>query len=155
MGNGRSDAFQVGVYGTKQFGSSYVSAAGAYGWHHLTTNRTVIVAGSDTLTAGFDASNVAGRLEAGHRFATPIMLGITPYAAAQVQAFFLPSYAETASSGSNQFALSYASHTATATRGELGLWVDSQQPQNITVFSRLAWAHDWNNDTGVTAAFQS
>src|SRR5262249_10139615 len=49
LGNGRSDMFQAGFYGTKQWGPVYASAALAYSWHDVTTTRTVTVAGSDIL----------------------------------------------------------------------------------------------------------
>ena len=104
LGGGKSDAIQLGVYGTRQFGASYVSAAAAYAWHRMSTDRTLTVAGTDKLRADFDANNIGGRLEAGHRFVVQRSFGITPYAAAQVQAFLVPGYSESATSGSNQFA---------------------------------------------------
>ncbi len=158
LGNGSSDVFQAGVYGTRQFGASYVSAAAAYAWYDMSTKRTVTVLGTDTLTADFRANNLGARIEAGHRLSAPLSIGVTPYAAAQVQAFWLPAYSETAASGSSQFALSYAANTATATRAELGAWFDTRPligEHNVSLFSRLAWAHDWNGDTRVTAVFQS
>jgi Autotransporter beta-domain len=75
------------------------------------------------VSPGSRPRNISARLESGYRYATPIV-GITPYAAGQVQAIALPAYGETASSGSPQFALNFASQTATATRGELGSWFD-------------------------------
>jgi uncharacterized protein with beta-barrel porin domain len=158
LGSGSSDVFQAGVYGTHQFGASYVSAAAAYAWYDMSTKRTVTVSGTDTLTADFHANNLGARIEAGHRLVTPLAIGITPYAAAQVQAFWLPAYGETAASGSSQFALSYTANTATATRAELGAWFDTRRligGHDVSLFSRLAWAHDWNDDTRVTAVFQS
>ena len=158
LGSGSSDVFQAGVYGTRQLGASYVSAAAAYAWYDMSTRRTVTVSGTDTLTAGFHANNLGARIEAGHRLVAPLSIGITPYAAAQVQGFWLPAYGETAASGSSQFALSYAANTATAARTELGAWFDTRRligGQSVNLFARLAWAHDWNNDTRVTAAFQT
>jgi uncharacterized protein with beta-barrel porin domain len=76
----------------------------------------------------------------------------------QSTAFYLPSYAETATSGSNQFALSYGSKTVTATRGELGARFDKSMPVNdalLTLRARTAWAHDWNTDRSAIANFQS
>ena len=55
----------------------------------------------DQLQARFRPDSFSGRFEAGYRyrFATPV-IGITPYAAAQVISFDLPSYAEQAMVGS-------------------------------------------------------
>ena len=158
LGGGKADVFQSGVYGSRQFGSSYVSAAASYAWFNASTDRTVTVFGTDNLIAGFKAHNIAGRIEAGHRYMTPSLFGITPYAAAQMQAFYLPSYSESAASGSNQFALSYAARTSSTTRGELGVWLDVVRrigSNDVKLFSRLAWAHDWHSNPTTTASFQT
>lgn len=159
LGHGRGEVFQTGVYASHQMGAAYVSAAATYALHSVTTDRTVLVAGTDSLTADFTAHNVGGRVEAGWRFLAPGgTVGVTPYAAAQVQAFFLPGYGETATTGSNQFALAYDRRTATTTRSELGAWFDTRQLTGngwVNLFGRLAWAHDWRSDNSVTAAFQS
>jgi outer membrane autotransporter protein len=158
LGGGRSDMFQAGLYGTQRWGNAYVSGALAYNFHDVTTNRTVTVAGTDMLQARFQANGVGARLESGYRYALPWM-GITPYAAAQVQSIALPSYAETATSGSNQFALNFASQTATTTRSELGTWLDKSEllgnGARMTLYGRLAWAHDFGDTPSASAIFQA
>ena len=158
LGSGRSDMFQAGVYGARKFGPAYVSAALGYGWHHMTTDRTVTIAGTDNLTAGFNAYNFGGRLEAGYRLAMTAV-DVTPYAAFQAQSFHTPSYGETATSGAGTFALAYDAKTTTATRTELGVRFDKTiavTPTNpLTLRGRLAWAHDGNTDRSASAAFQS
>jgi outer membrane autotransporter protein len=71
----------------------------------------------------FQANGLGARIEGGYRYTTP-WLAVTPYGAVQVQSIFLPSYGETATAGSNQFALNYAAQTATTTRTEIGAWFD-------------------------------
>jgi autotransporter-associated beta strand protein len=157
LGSGRADVFQAGVFGRHNFGPAYISAALAYGWHDVTTNRTVALGGFDQLQGRFQAETFSARFEGGYRFATPFV-GITPYAAAQVISFRLPSYAEQAIVGTPQFALNYASQTTTATRTELGLRTDKSyalQDAMLTLRGRAAWAHDYNPDRSVTALFQS
>ncbi|MEH2610413.1 autotransporter domain-containing protein [Bradyrhizobium sp. AZCC 1693] len=157
LGRGSSDLFQAGIFGRHNFGPAYLSAALAYGWHDVTTNRTVTLAGFDQLQARFKAETFSGRFEGGYRFATPFA-GITPYAAAQVISFNLPAYAEQAIVGTPLFALNYASQTTTATRTELGLRTDksiAMQGAMLTLCGRLAWAHDYNPDLAVTALFQA
>ena len=91
-------------------GPAYISAALAYGWQDVTTDRTVAAAGGGQLRARFDANAFSGRLEGGYRFVTPWMgVGLTPYAAGQFTTFDLPAYAEQAITGANMFALDYAS----------------------------------------------
>ena len=156
-GGGRSDLFQAGAFVRHTAGPAYVTAALAYGWQDVTTDRTVTVSGSERLRAQFDANAFSGRAEAGYRFATR-WLGVTPYAAAQVIAFDLPAYAEQALAGSGTFALSYAAKTATATRSEIGLRTDKSlliDQAVLTVRGRAAWAHEYGVDRSIVASFQA
>jgi outer membrane autotransporter protein len=118
----------------------------------------VTVSGTDKLTADFSAHSFGGRLEGGYRF-DAALLSVTPYAAVQVQAFRTPSYTESAVSGSNAFALTYDARTATATRTEFGLWFDKavalDHGATLALRTRAAWAHDFNNDQSIHAAFQT
>jgi T5SS/PEP-CTERM-associated repeat protein/autotransporter-associated beta strand protein len=159
-GSGRTDLFQAGAFIKHTAGPAYVSAAAAYGWHDVTTDRTVTVAGIDQLRARFGANNFAGRLEGGNRYVTPWFggLGVTPYAAAQVIATRLPAYAETVVSGTNAFALSYQARNVTAPRTELGLRNDKSFAVNdalLTLRGRAAWAHDYNPLSAASATFQA
>lgn len=160
LGGGRADLFQAGFYARHTFGPAYLSAALAYGWQDVTTDRAVTVSGTDKLTANFKASTVSGRLEAGWRFA-PVpasSFGVTPYAAVQATTFHLPGYGESAIVGSNQFALSYAAQDTTNVRTELGARTDQRflvSDGVLTLRGRLAWAHDTNTNRLVSAAFQT
>ncbi|MDH2352647.1 autotransporter domain-containing protein [Bradyrhizobium sp. SSUT112] len=157
MGSGSADLFQAGVYGRHNFGPAYISAALAYGWHDVTTNRTVAPGGFDQLQGRFKADTFSARFEGGYRFAMP-MIGLTPYAAAQVTNFNLPNYSEASLNGGGLFALNYASQSLTDTRSELGLRTDkSYAMQNgvLTLRGRAAWAHGYNPSRAVTALFQT
>jgi uncharacterized protein with beta-barrel porin domain len=157
LGSGRSDLFQAGAFVRHTVGPAYLSAALAYGWQDITTDRTVTIAGVDQLRARFNANAFSGRVEGGYRFVTPWM-GITPYAAGQFTTFDLPAYAEQALSGVNTFALSYGSKSVTDTRSELGLRTDksyAMQDGILTLRGRVAWAHDFNPDRNIGATFQT
>lgn len=157
MGSGSADLFQAGVYGRHNFGPAYISAALAYGWHDVTTNRTVALAGADQLQGRYKADTFSARFEGGYRFATPL-IGITPYAAAQVTNFNLPNYSEVSLNGGGLFALNYAAQSLTDTRSELGLRTDkayAMQNGVLTLRGRAAWAHDYNPSRAVTALFQT
>ena len=156
-GSGHSDLFQAGAFIRHTVGPAYISAALAYGWQDITTNRTVTVAGSDLLRAQFDANAFSGRLEGGYRFVTPWM-GVTPYAAAQFTTFDLPAYAEQAIAGSNAFALANNAKDVTDSRSELGIRSDKSFAMSDGVLilrSRFAWAHDYNPDRSIAATFQT
>ncbi len=159
-GSGHSDLFQAGAFIRHTVGPAYVSAALAYGWQDITTNRTVTAAGSDQLRAQFDANAFSGRLEGGYRFVAPWVggIGITPYAAAQFTTFDLPAYAEQAIVGSNAFALAYNAKDVTDTRSELGIRTDKSLAMSdgiLILRSRFAWAHDYNPDRSIAATFQT
>jgi T5SS/PEP-CTERM-associated repeat protein len=156
-GSGRGDVFQAGVYGRHHMGPAYVSAVLAYGWQHITTDRTLTVLGTDRLEANLNAQTLSARLEGGYHFAT-VWARVTPYAALQSTSFFLLSYSETAVSGSNQFALSYGSQTETNVRTELGLRADRSFATArglLNFYGRAAWAHDTNTDRPANATFQA
>ena len=159
-GTGRSDLVQAGAFVRHTVGSAYIAAAAAYGWQEITTDRYVTVAGIDHLRANFNANSYSGRIEGGNRFVMPWVggIGLTPYAAAQVTAFDLPSYAESTVSGANMFALAYAGKTTTATRTELGLRSDKSFALSdaiLTLRGRAAWVHGLNTDRSVAATFQT
>ena len=59
----RSDLFQAGAYLRNVVGPAYLSAAFAYGWQDVTTDRTVTVAGIDQLRAKFNPNAFSGRID--------------------------------------------------------------------------------------------
>ena len=159
-GSGHSDLFQAGAFIRHTVGPAYISAALAYGWQDITTNRTVSAASIDQLRAEFNANAFSGRLEGGYRFVSPWVggIGITPYAAAQFTTFDLPAYAEQATVGSNAFALAYNAKDVTDARSELGIRTDkswAMQGAILTLRGRFAWAHDFDPDRSIAATFQT
>ncbi len=156
-GSGRSDLFQAGAYLRHAVGPAYLSAALAYGWQNVTTDRTVTVTG-DRLRANFNANAYSGRLEGGYRFVMPWMMGLTPYAAGQFTTFGLPTYAESVVSGTGIFALAYNGKSVTTSRSELGLRSDKSYAMAdgiMTLRGRAAWAHDFNPDRSIASTFQA
>lgn len=159
LGSGRSDLFQAGAYLRHVDGPAYVSTALAYGWQDITTDRTVVIAGSDRLHAEFNANAWSGRAEGGYRFAPPwVRIGLTPYVAGQFTTIALPAYAESVLSGSSAFALAYNGKSVTAPRAELGIRADKILAATdgvLTLRGRLGWAHDFNPNRTMTATFQA
>lgn len=159
-GTGRSDLFQAGAYLRRNQGPAYITAALAYGWQDITTNRTVTIAGFDQFRAEFNANAWSGRLEGGYRLVAPSTfgIGITPYAAAQFTTFHLPAYAEQAVAGSSAFALAYGAKSTTDARTELGIRTDKSfvvLDGILTLRSRFAWAHDYDPNRTIAATFQA
>jgi outer membrane autotransporter protein len=154
LGDGRSDAFQAGVYGITRAGPAYLAAALSFTNHWMTTNRSAL---GDQLTANFDAQSYGARIEAGYRYAALPMLGVTPYAALQAQDFHTPSYSETDVTGGG-FGLSYNAMNASDIRSELGARFDDPTligGMPLILRARVAWAHDWVSNPSLGAVFES
>jgi len=154
LGGGDSDALQLGVHGKTNFGPAYLSAAAGIANHWMTTER---YAAGDHLKADFNAQVYSGRLEAGYRFEPSLSVGLTPYAALQVQHFRSPSHTEE-DLGGGGFALSYDAMSVTNTRTELGARVDHAvhlDGKLLKLGAGLAWAHDRSTNSSVTASFLS
>jgi autotransporter-associated beta strand protein len=157
LGSGHSDLFQAGAFVRHTVGPAYILAAIAYGWQDVTTDRTVLLAGTDVLRAHFQSNTLSERIEGGYRFLTPWM-GITPYAAAQLTTINLPAYAEQVLAGTSAFALAYGARDVTFPRSELGLRADKSfavQDAVLTLRGRAAWAHDYYVDRSIAATFQA
>ena len=156
LGGGRSDVFQAGLYGLQQFGAAYLSGALAYGSYWASTSRTVTFAGTDTLSASYNAQNFGGRLEGGYRLTFWAPFSVIPYAAVQAQSFRTPNYSESGSLGAaDPFALSYAAQTGTVLRSELGSRFDQvfalPNRDSLVVFGprRLGGMH-WQSNPDLT-----
>ncbi|MDP2409959.1 MAG: ice-binding family protein [Pseudolabrys sp.] len=162
LGGGRSDLFQVAAYATTWIDRAYLSAAVAYGWHSVSTERDLAFAGLERLTADYSAHSIGGRLEAGYRFAMPTWgwearFGLTPYVAAQVQNFYAPSYSESSSLTPSIFSLSYDAQNTTALRTEVGARADwsvlIDSSTTLSLRAAAAWAHDHWTGLDKTAQF--
>ncbi len=157
LGSGRSDAFQAGIYGTHYVGPAYLAAAFAFTNNWFTTNRVAL---GDQLTASFQGQSYGGRIEGGYRYAVAVekaVIGVTPYAALQVQNFQTPAYSETGLT-SGGFGLSYAAMSGAETRSELGGRFDDLTAINtmpLILRAKLAWAHDWVSNPALNASFES
>lgn len=155
--SGRSELFQAGGFVRHTVGSAYVTTALAYGWQAITGDYQVTPAGSGQLDAAVTANAYSGRLEGGYRLATP-WLGITPYAAAQITTFRLPSNAAQPTLAADRFSTAPGSTGFTDSRAELGLRTSTSFALFGSVMSlrgRLAWAHDFSAGQSIPAALQS
>src|ERR1700740_2108422 len=85
------------------------------------------------------------------------VVGVTPYAALQAQAFHTPSYSEADLSGGG-FGLAYNAMTGTDTRTELGARFDEPTLLGalpLVLRAKLAWAHDWVSNPSLNASFEA
>jgi outer membrane autotransporter protein len=155
LGGGRSDSFQIGLYGKTSSGATYLAASLAFANHWMTTDRFAPL--GDRLTANFNAQGYGARLEGGYRYAVTPTIGVTPYTALQAQNFHTPSYSETDLTGAG-FGLSYNAATAIDTRSELGARLDDLTSVNavpLRLRASAAWAHDWMSNSSLMPTFQA
>lgn len=154
LGGGDSNALQLGIHGTSRFGPAYLSAALGFANHWMNTERAVL---GNSLTSDFKAQVYAGRIETGYRFEPAEALGLTPYAAIQVQHFRSPAHSEKDPGGSG-FGLSYEAMSVTDRRSEFGARLDHTAMlggNRLVLTAAAAWANDHSTDPKVTAGFQS
>jgi YVTN family beta-propeller protein/autotransporter-associated beta strand protein len=153
-GSGRSDAFQVGVYGITHWGAAYLAGALAFTNHWFATSRAAL---GDQLTANFTGQSYGARLEGGYRYAVLPAFWVTPYGAVQFQDFNTAAYSETDVTGGG-FGLSYNAMNATDVRSELGARFDDPTllyNKPLILFGRVAWAHDFVNNPALGAVFET
>ncbi len=155
LGNGRTDFFQGGVYGTRYFGPAYLAAAVSVTNHWMTTDRYAFAA--DHLQASFDGLSYGGRVEAGWRYMMPTV-AVTPYLAGEIQRFSTPSYSETDLVGGG-FGLQFNRAGTTEARGEAGARFDSifavNADTSLILHARGAWAYQKVTDPGMVAMFEA
>jgi uncharacterized protein with beta-barrel porin domain len=148
----------LALYGSQSFGSGYLSGAFGYGWHDITTTRVVTVAGTDILAGKPPAHEWAGRIEAGYGVDAGGQYELTPFAAFAGESLATPGCAESAISGSANFALTYAAHSADISHLELGARLGRTFALDdgvLEVKGIAAWAHQLENDALAQVAFTS
>jgi autotransporter-associated beta strand protein len=161
LGTGHASSLQGALYAHVQLSPHiYNSFAAAVTLADIKTERALTVSGTDELMGKLTAKAFAGRYEAGASLGQ-----LTPYIAVQGVFTSLPGYSETASSGANTFALTYASQTSNDARVELGFhhaidieatprWILTPD-WTMHFTDKLAWAHDFAGGSGASAAFTS
>ncbi len=156
LGNGRTNAFQAGIYGRTAFGPLYFAAAGAWGLHGVSTQRSVSYL-ADSLTANYTATSWSGRAEMGYRLAFGDY-GVTPFIAGQSQVVNMPGFCEASQAG-NGAALCFNANSTPSLRSEIGIDADAALGNILgaraKLMARLAWAHEYQTTGSVSAWFQS
>ncbi|WP_321343441.1 autotransporter outer membrane beta-barrel domain-containing protein [Breoghania sp.] len=152
-GGGTGNILQGGLYGRHTFGPAYLAGALSASYQDTHTERT---SSGAILEADYNAFNIGARIEAGYNLASGSRTVFTPYGALQAQWLHTPSYSE---SGTSALTLGFEENNTVATRTEIGLWInktftlDSGKP--FSLFGRLGWAHNFDTDVNLQAAFQS
>jgi len=158
-GKGKVQTLQGGVYGYLQYSPHfYGSFAAAVAVNDVKTDRVLTVSGTDDLKGKLTALVYGGRYETGLTLSFA-----SPYVAVQDDLSSTPAYSETAASGSDTFALRYASRTINTASAEVGLRqstdVDFTPRWMLTpdgtlhLTDRFAWAHGFAGNAQSDASF--
>ena len=154
LGNGRSDAFQAGVYGKPQSGPAYLAAALAFANHWMTTDRTAPL--GDQLTARFDAQSYGGAGRSRLSLCGEADDGVTPYAASRRNVPHAELQRERSDRRRLRAFLQRDDRDRHAQRARRALRrSDGARTMPVTLRARLAWAHDWVSNPSLGAAFQA
>lgn len=147
-GQGRSDTFNVGLYGTYAQGPVYADAlAGyAYSWNQMW--RPISLPGLQPRTAlgQTGASQWYGQLEAGYRveIGTAAAAFVTPFARLQGYTGTQNGFTET---GAQSLDLTVAQQTTTSLRSVLGAQLggslDLGWREKLALQLRLGWSHEY------------
>jgi uncharacterized protein with beta-barrel porin domain len=142
MDSGSSKTVLVAFRGKTSSVRGYVEGALAFGHSNITTDRTLTIAGVDRLSGKTSGNSVATHVEAGYNMGM-----FTPFAGVKAQSFKTAAYSETASSGSDSYALAYEAATNTSLRSELGVEMHWSKPVNVSGMTsfgvRAAWDHEF------------
>lgn len=160
-GSGRATVF--GLYGGFQTGPAYVDATLGYGRGSFTTQRTINTGTiAEQISGNFEGHLYGGRVEGGWRFDVG-GFAVTPFAGIGVQAFSQDGYTESSrdllNGGSGALALTVRGQTTTSVRSALGsqfahsFALDDRT--TVTPRLRIGWAHEFNTERNMTAAFST
>jgi outer membrane autotransporter protein len=152
---GDGDVYLVGLYGMARFGAGYVAATASLGRHSFVTKRELPLLEINTI-GHVRGVSLGGRIEAGYRF-DATGLGLTPYAAMQVQTFDTPRFGESYGVGAHYGALRYEARSVTDFRMEAGASADSVlalgRDRALAIGARAAWLHHWTSNPDIAASF--
>jgi uncharacterized protein with beta-barrel porin domain len=153
-GDGKATAYQFGVYGLIQFTPRiYGAFLGAFGSDSINTMRAVNATETDTLSASPTSHLFDARYETGIN-----LRWIKPYIAIEDRLLQTSAYSETGgTSGADDFALSYASHTVNMPDVEIGFRNSGDLPVNrnwvLHLTDGFAFEHAANGSFDAQAAY--
>lgn len=159
-GTGTSRDILLGIYAHKTImDHGYASASLGYGNLHVTTTRTVTVAGTDVLSSNVTLNEFGGRVEGGYRFNVEDQFGMTPYLGVSLQYINTPPYAESVQRGTSSYTLSYLSQKNPFSYIEAGARLDRsfQLDDGLTLSAQgtIGWSHQLGYNPTSTVSFQS
>jgi hypothetical protein len=157
LGKGQATAYQAGVYYSRGFDKNYFAAALSYAFYNASTERTLVLKGTNVYHAAFDAQSEAANVEFGRVFDTDDGAQTGPYLRLAADDLGVGKYSETTVSGNPNFALSYVGKQHFDYTSELGGFyrtlIDHESDSATVLNARLGWLHDYIHSLSNTATF--
>lgn len=149
--SGNLEGAHVGIYGVKRLGQFYVAASGEYAHFNNDTERSINFVVSGQATGKFASNEYSGYVETGWQWYFD-RVDVTPFAGFDVGNLNSGHFAE---SSDSILGLNFASNSVTSEVSSLGMQLDTRMAlsngDTLTPFARVAWAHEFNPDRGVTS----
>ncbi|MBX9826346.1 MAG: autotransporter domain-containing protein [Xanthobacteraceae bacterium] len=145
--SGRIDTYHLAAYGGRQIGPLGLRAGAAYGWHDISTSRSIVFPGfSDTTKAKYDAGTAQVFGEIGYALANR-QFALEPFAGLAYVSVRTTSFAEAGGAA----ALNGTGGTTGTTYSSLGLRAASPLPwrdlSGLTAKASAAWRHAFGTVT--------
>lgn len=149
--SGQAEGGQFALYGVKRFGAAYVAGIAEYAHFSNKSDRSIDWVVDERSTGHYTGDGFYGRLETGWRQAYGAHW-VTPYAAIDVAPFRFNGFTE---ESDGILGLTFGDQSVTSVVSTLGVQFDTQMVlangQRLTPFTRVAWAHEFNPDRGVSS----
>lgn len=153
FGSGSSDTVFVALRVRTESERGYIEGALAYGQSDIRTARALTIAGTDQLIGDTSAQTMAAHVEAGYHMGM-----FTPFAGLRAKSITMDAYSETATTGTNSYAMAFDRNTTTSLRSELGVamsWpAEGVEGAHPTFGLRAAWAHELASNDAGRASYQ-
>ncbi|HEY4202098.1 MAG TPA: autotransporter domain-containing protein [Devosiaceae bacterium] len=149
--SGSSDDYLLGLYGGTQLGGLNIRTGLAYGWHDVSTSRTVPLL-NQTLTADYGASTIQAFGELGYGFDIGSAVRFEPYASLAYVRLDTDGFGETGGSA----ALSGNGSSADAAFTTIGVRASTEMhwgETQATLRGGLGWRHAFSDDPTTLNAF--
>jgi outer membrane autotransporter protein len=156
--NGTVEGGHVGLYGVQQFGPFYLAGEAQYAHYYNQTDRLIAYFVPERAMGNFESDAWSGRVEAGWQWWYDCCVKITPFAGFEAANLHSGSFVENSkmlSGGPGVLGLSFNSSSVNSLESSLGFQVDTRLPlpdgQTLIPFTRVAWVHQFDPDSNVSA----
>ncbi len=158
LGSASADVVQAGTYAAIRSGALSLAGAAAFSWMDVTTHRSIAVLDMPDVAARYRPTLWSGRIEAAFEAVRFAEVGVSPFAAFELQSMNTPGFVEretlaggAASGGLTVTGRSGVLNTRSVVgvdlRGGVDLWGFA-----VNGFARAGWAHAYAQGTSIAVS---